>query len=102
VSLKDGNHKVALVDSNLMFGDVAVFFNEHGKNSALDLIDRVNELDPEIITDVMIKNKTTGIDILGAPSSSQFVDAGIGESFSKVLQFLQNFTIMSSLIQQHT
>ncbi len=90
VCLKDANHKVALVDSNLMFGDVAVFFNEHGKNSALDLIDRVNELDPEIINDVMIKNKATGIDILGAPSSSQFMDAGIGESFSKVLQYLQN------------
>jgi pilus assembly protein CpaE len=38
----------------------------------------------------MIKNKVTGIEILGAPNSSQFVDAGIGESFSKILQFLQN------------
>lgn len=90
VSLKDSTHKVALVDSNLMFGDVAVFFNEHGKNSALDLIDRINDLDPDIITDVMIKNKITGIDILGAPNSSQFVDAGIGESFAKILQYLQN------------
>ncbi|MPM35928.1 Chemotaxis response regulator protein-glutamate methylesterase [bioreactor metagenome] len=90
VALKDANHKVALVDSNLMFGDVAVFFNEHGKNSALDLIDRINDLDAEIISDVMIKNKVTGIEILGAPNSSQFVDAGIGESFAKILQFLQN------------
>lgn len=90
VALKDASHKVALVDSNLMFGDVSVFFNEHGKNSALDLIDRISDLDAEIIGDVMIKNKVTGIEILGAPNSSQFVDAGIGESFSKILQFLQN------------
>lgn len=90
VCIKDNSHKVALVDSNLMFGDVSVFLNEHGKNNVLDLIDRVNDLDPDIIANVMIKNKLTGIDILAAPNSSQFVDSGIGESFSKILQYLQH------------
>jgi pilus assembly protein CpaE len=90
IALKDPINKVALVDSNLMFGDVTVFFNEHGKNNVLDLIDRVNDLDNDIISDVMIKNKVTGIDILAAPSQSQFVDNGIGESFSKILDFLKN------------
>jgi pilus assembly protein CpaE len=90
VALKDQNHKVALVDSNLMFGDVAVFFNEHGKNNALDLIDRVNELDPEIINEVMVSNKLTGVDILAAPNQSQFVDTGIGESFAKIVEFIRN------------
>jgi len=90
VALKDQKSKVALVDSNLMFGDAAVFFNEHGKNNALDLIDRVNDLDPEIITDVMISNKLTGVDILAAPNQSQFVDSGIGESFAKIMEFLRN------------
>jgi pilus assembly protein CpaE len=89
ISLKDTTNKVAIVDSNLMFGDVAVFFNEHGKNNVLDLVDRVGDLDSEIIGDVMVKNKTTGIDILAAPNQSQFVDSGIGEPFSKILEFLQ-------------
>ena len=89
VALKDANHKVALVDSNLMFGDVTVFFNEHGRNNVLDLIDRANDLDPEIIADVVLPNKLTGIDILAAPAQSQFVDTGIGESFSKILEYLQ-------------
>ncbi|MHC1741126.1 MAG: response regulator [Anaerolineaceae bacterium] len=90
IALKEANNKVALVDSNLMFGDVAVFFNEHGKNNALDLVDRVNDLDSEIISDVLIKNKLTGIDILAAPNQSQFVDSGIGEAFSKILEFMQS------------
>jgi pilus assembly protein CpaE len=90
VALKDSTNKVAIVDSNLMFGDVTVFFNEHGKNNVLDLIDRVNDLDAEIISDVMVRNKSTGIDILAAPNQSQFVDTGIGEPFSKILEFLQN------------
>ncbi len=89
VALKDTTNKVAIVDSNLMFGDVAVFFNEHGKNNVLDLIDRVNDLDPDIISDVMIKNKGTGINILAAPNQSQFVDSGIGDPFSKILEFLK-------------
>lgn len=89
VSLKDTNNKVAIVDSNLMFGDVAVFFNEHGKNNILDLVDRVNDLDPEIISDVMVKNKATGIDILAAPNQSQFVDSGIGEPLTKIFEFLK-------------
>jgi pilus assembly protein CpaE len=90
VTLKDSTHKVALVDSNLMFGDVAVFFNEHGKNSALDLIDRVNDLDPEIIADVMTANKLTGVEILAAPTQSQFVDSGIGDSFAKMMEYIRN------------
>lgn len=90
VAMKDQSHKVALVDSNLMFGDAAVFFNEHGKNNALDLIDRVNDLDPEIIGDVMISNKLTGVDILAAPNQSQFVDSGIGEAFAKIVEYLRN------------
>ena len=90
VALKDNSHKVAIVDSNLMFGDIAVFLNEHGKNNALDLIDRAGDLDPEIISDVMVKNKLTGIDILAAPNQSQFVDSGLGDSFSKILTYLQN------------
>jgi pilus assembly protein CpaE len=89
IALKDANNKVALVDSNYMFGDVAVFFNEHGKNSILDLVDRASDLDTDIISDVMIKNKATGIDILAAPNQSQFVDNGIGDSFTKILTFLQ-------------
>lgn len=90
VSLKDSENKVALVDANLLFGDVAVFLNEHTKNTALDLVDRVNELDPEIIQDVMTVNKLTGIHVLAAPNQPELVDAGFGEPFSKILSFLRN------------
>ena len=89
VALKDSTNKVAIVDSNLLFGDVAVFFNEHVKNNSFDLIDRADDLDAEVIADVMTKNKLTGIDILAAPNQSQFIDSGVGESFTKILEFLQ-------------
>lgn len=89
VCMKDAENKVALVDADLLFGDVAVFLNEHTKNTALDLLDRVNELDPDIIEDVMTVNKQTGIHILAAPNQSEMTDNGIGEPFSKILTYLR-------------
>ncbi|NQU30451.1 MAG: response regulator, partial [Anaerolineae bacterium] len=49
----DETHSV-IVDGNLQFGDVAVFINEQGKNTILDLAPIVDELDPEIVGDVMV------------------------------------------------
>lgn len=88
-ALKTPDTKVALVDANLLFGDVAVFLNEHGKNSFLDLIDHANELDPEIIQDVMVVNKTTGLNLLTSPKEPELNDSGKGEAVSKILTYLQ-------------
>ncbi len=88
-ALKTPDTKVALIDANLLFGDVAVFLNEHGKTSFLDLIDHASELDPEIIQEVMITNKLTGLDVLTSPKEPELEDAGKGEPVSKILTFLQ-------------
>ncbi len=88
-AMKTPENKVALVDANLLFGDVAVFLNEHGKNSFLDLIDHANELDPEIIDDVMLVNKLTGLHLMTSPKDPEMVDHGKGEPVSKILTYLQ-------------
>lgn len=88
-TMKTPENKVALVDANLLFGDVAVFLNEHGKNSFLDLIDHANELDPEIIDDVMLVNKLTGLHLMTSPKDPEMVDHGKGEPVSKILTYLQ-------------
>jgi len=88
-SLKTQENAVAIVDSNFLYGDVAVFLNEHTKNSALDLIDRVNDLDADIIRDVMVVNKATGIHLLASPNQPELVDNGLGEPFAKILKFMK-------------
>lgn len=88
-ALKTADNKVALVDANLLYGDVAVFLNEHGKNSFLDLIDHANDLDYEIIQDVMITNKTTNLQLMTAPKDAELEDRGKGEPVSKILTFMQ-------------
>ncbi len=89
VGLKTQENKVAIVDANLLYGNVAVFLNEHGKNSILDLIDRANELDPEIIEDVMVENKLTGLHMMPSPKDPELNDAHKGEPVSKVLSYLK-------------
>jgi pilus assembly protein CpaE len=89
VGLKNQDNKVAIIDANLLYGNVAVFLNEHGKNSLLDLLDRANDLDPEIIEDVMVENKLTGLHMMPSPKDPELNDAHKGESVSKVLNYLR-------------
>ena len=52
---------------------LAVFFNEHGKNSILDLVGRATELDPEIVEDVMVVNKLTNLGTYGCPKRTGII-----------------------------
>jgi pilus assembly protein CpaE len=89
IALHSEEHKVALVDGNLQWGDVAVFLNEQGKNTVLDLTTRVDELDPDIVHEVMVTHRTSGVDILAAPSRPELADKVTGEQFSKLLTYLR-------------
>jgi len=84
----DETHSV-IVDGNLQFGDVAVFINEQGKNTILDLASIVDELDPEIVGDVMVKHKDSGIHVLAAPPRPEQAEAVSGRQFAQILQYLR-------------
>ncbi|MFN3308879.1 MAG: response regulator [Anaerolineales bacterium] len=89
VALHSSESPVVLVDANLQFGDVAVFLNEQGKNSVLDLAPRVDELDPEVVESVLLLHKQSGIKVLAAPLRPEYAESVTGEQFAKVLQFLR-------------
>jgi pilus assembly protein CpaE len=89
IALKTDETRVALVDGNLQFGDVAVFLNEQGKNTVLDLSSRVDELDPDIIEEVMVTHRASGVDILAAPPRPEMADKVSGEQFSKLINYLR-------------
>jgi pilus assembly protein CpaE len=89
VALHNPETKVALVDGNLQFGDVAVFLNEASKNTILDLAPRVDELDSDIVSEVMINHSLTGINVLAAPIRPENAEKISAEQFQRVLQFLR-------------
>jgi pilus assembly protein CpaE len=90
VCLNNEDTSVVIVDGNLQFGDVAVFLNEQGKFSILDLTPRVDELDPDIVNNVTIKHSQSGIKILAAPMKPEQSDMVSGEDFSKVLRYMRD------------
>jgi pilus assembly protein CpaE len=89
LTLNNEDTRVALVDGNLQFGDVAVFINEQGKNTIIDLAPRADELDPEIVEEVMLKHAASGLHVLAAPSRPEYADKVSSAQFSKVLEYLR-------------
>ncbi|HVF25638.1 MAG TPA: response regulator [Anaerolineales bacterium] len=89
LTLHNEDTRVVLVDGNLQFGDVAVFVNEQGKNTVVDLAPRAEELDPEIVEEVMVKHAASGIHILAAPSRPEYAEKVSSTQFGKVLEYLQ-------------
>jgi pilus assembly protein CpaE len=88
LTLHNEDTRVALVDGNLQFGDVAVFMNEQGKNTIIDLAPRAEELDPEIVEEVMLKHSASGIHILAAPSRPEYAEKVSSSQFTRVLEYL--------------
>jgi pilus assembly protein CpaE len=89
VALHNEETRVVIVDANLQFGDVAIFLNEQGKNTIIDLAPRVDELDPEIVDSVMIKNAATGVHVLASPSKPENAEKINADQFSKLLRYLR-------------
>jgi pilus assembly protein CpaE len=89
IALHNEDTRVVLVDANLQFGDVAMFFNEQGKNTILEIAPRVDELDAETIEEIMIKHEASGIHILAAPQRPEQAEKLTADQFTKVLNFLR-------------
>lgn len=90
ICLNNEDSTVVIVDGNLQFGDVAVFLNEQGKFSILDLTPRADELDVDIVNNVTVKHSQSGVRILAAPTKPEQGDQVSGEQFSKVIRFLRS------------
>ncbi|GAB4579670.1 MAG: hypothetical protein Fur0022_24080 [Anaerolineales bacterium] len=89
VTLQNDETQVAVVDANLQFGDVTVFFNVQSQNHIGILAPRVSELDPRVVEDVMITHADSKVKILAAPPKPGEAEDVSGEQFTKLLQYLR-------------
>jgi pilus assembly protein CpaE len=89
IALNNEDTRSVLIDGNLQFGDVAIFVNEQGKNTIVDIAPRVDDLDAEIADEILIKHEASGIRILAAPQRPEMAEKVSSDQFVKVLQFLQ-------------
>lgn len=89
VTLQNDETQVAIVDGNLQFGDVGIFYNVQSKNHIGDLAMRVDELDPEVVEGVMITHGDSKVKILAAPPKPGEAEDVTGDQFSKLIQYLR-------------
>lgn len=89
LTLHNEDTRTTLVDGSFQYGDVAVFINEQGKNTIIDLATRVDELDPEIVEGVMIKHTPSGVHVLAAPSRPEHAEKVSGDQFAQLIDYLR-------------
>lgn len=80
---------VGIVDSSMQFGDVAILLNEVSKFSVLDLVPRIYELDVNLVDDVMLLHKSTGLRLLAAPPKPELAESVTGNHIVKILEMTQ-------------
>lgn len=78
-----------VVDAKLQFGDVALFLNQHGKHSILDLAPRADALDQEIVNQVLLRHESTGLRILAAPVRPEDAEQLNAEQLVHIIDFLR-------------
>ena len=99
IALQDGENVVALVDSDVQFGDVSVFLNSSAQFSIIDLLYHVNDLDKKVVEDVMTFHKNSGLYLLAAPPRPEYAEQINGNNFSFLLDYLRNiftYTIINT------
>ena len=83
------NKRVALVDGNLVFGDVGVVMNIVANKTIIDLASRVHDLDAQLISDVTVPH-TSQVRVLLAPPDSQSGEAITPDQLRTVLEGLRS------------
>ena len=89
VALKQAtNKRVAVIDASLTFGDVGVVLNLLSNKTIYDLVSRIEEIDAELLSDVMIGH-TSGVRVLLAPSQPEHADLVTGDLMRRVITELR-------------
>jgi len=86
---KEKDKRVVLVDGSLQYGDAHLLFNELGQLSVMDLVPRVLDLDREMVENVLLMNRPTGVHIMPGPPRPEYAEQITGESFARILEYLR-------------
>jgi len=82
------NKKVALVDGNLIFGDIGVIMNLVSTKTIADLANRISELDRELLNDVLATH-TSQVKVLLAPPNPQTGELVTSDHLRAILELLR-------------
>lgn len=88
ISFMKEPHDVLLIDLNMQYGDICFLFKEQGKNNITNLANQSSTLDDEIVSNVIIKNQKSGIDILAAPLRQELAEDMNQNQLADIIEYL--------------
>ncbi len=98
VALANNGHKTLLIDGSLQFGDVGVMLNIKALTSVVDVIERISEIDQDLISSV-VATHDSGLKVLLAPPRPEMAelvkDAEV-RALMKTLRELFDFVIIDT------
>lgn len=90
VSIARGTKKrVALIDLDLQFGDIAIMLNVSMKNTISDLINEIHLLDDDNIDDYLVTH-FSGVRVLPAPVKPEYAEYITSSHVEKIIKALKN------------
>lgn len=98
LSLKNEEGRVALVDGDLQFGDVAVLLNMQPTRCISDLVPHMDTLDVDFLSDVLVAHPS-GTKILLAPPRPDVADMITADDMKDILRnlrLLYDYTIVDT------
>ncbi len=81
------NKRVALFDCDFFFGDISLHMNLPPTSTVVDLIDRMDQLDPELIERVMLTH-SSGVRVLLSPPQPEQAEQVTADHIERLIQAL--------------
>jgi pilus assembly protein CpaE len=88
VAMAESGNNTVLVDGSLQFGDVAVMLNLKSTSTIIDLVERITELDNDLVGSVVAAH-TSGLKVLVAPPRPEMAELVTEEHIKKLFQALR-------------
>lgn len=80
--------RVALVDLDLQFGDIAIMLNVSVKNTISDLVKEINQLDAELLDEYLVTH-FSGVRVLPAPLKPEYAEYITSSHVEKIIKTLK-------------
>ena len=95
--------RVALLDLDLQFGDVAIMLNVSVKNTISDLVKEFGQMDESLIDDYLVTH-FSGVRVLPAPVKPEYADYITANHIEKIINILResyNYIIIDTSASFH-
>ncbi|MFW6068377.1 MAG: response regulator [Chloroflexota bacterium] len=88
VALADQGHRTLLIDGSFQFGDVAIMLDLKPSTSIADLMDRMVEIDADLVSSVLVRHQS-GLRVLMAPPRPEMADLVSEEKIKTLIELLR-------------